>query len=108
MRTKARLRLGVQRVQLAKRIEMLKKQEGDDPDHDIPVDAHHAADEALSDPNAPKLQKGRLSRAIKADIFRAVVLAKTKEIRQQQEAEQKEKAKRASLGNAPAMPPRPS
>lgn len=105
MRAKTRLRLGVQRVQLAKRIESLRHQEGDDPDHDIPKDAHEAADQALSDPNAPKLQKGRLSRAVKADIFRAVVLAKTREMRQQAETEAHEK--RASVGKAPpGVPPK--
>jgi len=88
-------------VQLAKRIESLKHQEGEDPDHDIPQDAHAAADQALSDPNAPPLKQGRLSRAIKADIFRAVVLAKTREMKQQQEAEEKEQ-KRASIAGKPS------
>jgi len=92
---------------LAKRIESLKSQEGDDPDHDIPQDAHAAADQALSDPSRPPLQQGRLSRAIKADIFRAVVLAKTREMREKADAEAKEK--RASVGPAPpAMPQRPT
>lgn len=101
------MRLAVQRVQLARRIETLKMQEGEDSDHDIPQDAHAAADQALSDPNAPKLGQGRLSRALKADIFREIVLAKTREMRQQAETEARAN-KRTSISNAPPQqPPRP-
>lgn len=99
MRARARLQLAVRRLQLAKRIENLKAQEGDDPDQDMPQDAHAAADQAFSDPNKPPLQQGRLSRALKADIFRAVVIAKTKEMKAQQEAEANEK--RASISKPP-------
>lgn len=102
MRVKARLRLAIQRVQLAKRIEALKAQDDTD-DHDIPSDANHAADEALSSRDAPSLTQGRLSRAAKADIFRAVVLAKTKEMRLNEETENNE---RKASTSSPPLPQR--
>lgn len=90
-RIKARIRMGIQRVQLAKRIEKIKDQAEPD-DNDLPEDATKAADEALaSHEAAPMNAKSRISRAMKADIFRAVVLAKTKELREQKEQEESEK-----------------
>ncbi|KAI9668890.1 MAG: hypothetical protein M1831_000960 [Alyxoria varia] len=92
-RIKARLRLGVERVKLAKRIDDLKIEE-DNEEGDIPDDAASAADEALgSEESAEAVKSGqsRLSKAVKGDIFRAVVLAKTKELKQQKETENIEK-----------------
>lgn len=93
-RIKARLRLGVERVKLAKRIDDLKREEEAD-DADFPDDASSAADEALgSEESVTEMSSGksRLSKAVKGDIFRAVVLAKTKELRQQKETESVETA----------------
>jgi len=59
---------------------------------DIPADAGRAADEALGSRDTPVFtMQSRISRAAKADIFRAVVLAKTKEMRHQQETLKLEK-----------------
>lgn len=88
-RIKARMRLGIERVKLAKRIETLMQEEGPD-DEDLPADASKAADEALA--SSPASAAGRLSRAVKADIFRTVVLAKTKEMQQQKETESLEQS----------------
>ena len=92
-RIKARLRLGVERVKLAKRIDDLRIEE-DNEEGDIPSDAASAADEALgSEESAEAVKSGqsRLSKAVKGDIFRAVVMAKTKELKQQKETESIEK-----------------
>ena len=78
---------------MAKRIEDLKHQEEPD-DADFPDDASSAADEALGSEEsseAVSAGKSRLSKAVKGDIFRAVVLAKTRELRQQKETETAEK-----------------
>lgn len=109
------MRRGVERVQLAKRIDALKSQadiEGDETD--IPQDANQAAKEAFSiqgtekgvdtPPSTPNLKAhspsvgtsgasstgSRLSRAAKSEIFRAVVLAKTKELKAQKALEEME------------------
>ena len=85
---KNRLRLGIERVKLAQRIEKLRKEEGThEEDDDIPEDAERAADQALS-PGTESSAKSRFSRAMKADIFRAVVLAKTREMREQKATEE--------------------
>ena len=98
-RVRLRFKLGVQRVQLAQRIERLKQQENaagiEDRDDDIPGDADSAADVALSS-DAPKLLKGQLSRARKADIMRAVVLAASKEMKAKQEYDEEEQLAHAT------------
>lgn len=103
-RVKARMRRGIERVQLAKRIESLMlqaSQEGDETD--IPQDPTEAAQEAftvegtekgtetppatidtrrefpLGGSSSTTSTANRLSRAAKSDIFRAVVIAKAKE-----------------------------
>ncbi|KAI9727922.1 MAG: hypothetical protein M1828_005327 [Chrysothrix sp. TS-e1954] len=87
-RIKARMRLGIERVKLTQRISVLKADTQGDEEEDLPQDASRAADEALSSRDAKPLStKDRMSRAAKADIFRAVVLAKTKEMRQLKETE---------------------
>lgn len=102
------MRLGIERVQLTKRIESLKKQEGHDEDADIPNDSVKAAEEALQSkthtaPKAPTEGKVSLrSRAARGDIFRAVVLAKVREIKQQREAEQAEKDAASSSAHVSA------
>lgn len=84
-----RLRLAIARVQLAKRIESLQR-EAEQAD-DIPASPNDAALEAF-----PGRGGSALSRKLKGDIFRAVVLAKAKEMRAQQESEEAEKAALAS------------
>ncbi|TEA12479.1 Calcium/calmodulin-dependent protein kinase cmkA [Colletotrichum sidae] len=83
---KARLRRGVEMVKLANRIEMLKIQEEDNEDSDFPVDAVSAADQAKTGaPETTEGQKRSLSRTIKGAIFREVVMAKVREMKQQQD-----------------------
>jgi len=77
---RTRLRLGISRVQLAKRIEQLQNQA--DQEDDIPTSPTDAATEAYASKGA-----SALSRKLKGDIFRAVVLAKAKEMRAQKDAE---------------------
>lgn len=87
---RARLRAGIQRVQLAKRIEQLKAQSADD-EEDIPQSPSEAAtDVYLRGGGSP------LSRKLKGDIFRAVVVAKAREMRQQKENEEALKAAHAA------------
>nr|XP_036585587.1 calcium calmodulin-dependent protein kinase [Colletotrichum truncatum]KAF6795638.1 calcium calmodulin-dependent protein kinase [Colletotrichum truncatum] len=83
---KARLRRGVEMVKLANRIDLLKTQEEDKEDSDFPVDAVSAADQAKSGGPEPSAgEKRSLSRTIKGAIFREVVLAKVREMKQQQD-----------------------
>jgi calcium/calmodulin-dependent protein kinase I len=80
---RARFRVGIQRVQLAKRIEALKNQEPDaDHDEDMPRNASQAATEAYASKGM-----GPLTKKLKGDIFRAVVLAKAREMKANEDAE---------------------
>ncbi|ORY00243.1 kinase-like domain-containing protein [Clohesyomyces aquaticus] len=93
---KARLRRGIELVKLANRIEALKMQEdeeGEAPaDKDMPVNAletagealaAHSTDRALTTPEKQTSSgKGRLSRIAKGAIFREVVLAKVRELKE--------------------------
>lgn len=100
---KARLKRGVELVKLANRIEALKMQEDGDEEGDVPSNAHQAAGEALAAHNtdrglsiprgqagAPK-EKQRLSRLARGAIFREVVLAKVREMKEQEAREQFER-----------------
>jgi calcium/calmodulin-dependent protein kinase I len=92
---KARLRRGIEIVKLANRIEALKMQEDDEGEtpgeKDVPRDAVHAADVALSSGAAGHDDSERagpgpggkrsLSAITKKAIFREVVLAKVKEMK---------------------------
>ncbi|KAF8424639.1 kinase-like domain-containing protein [Tirmania nivea] len=83
---KARLRRGVEMVKLKNRIEALKMQEDDDTS-DLPShSATTTAKTTISSGNAK--QPPRLSRAARSAIFREVVLAKVREMKEQ-EAQQK-------------------
>lgn len=98
---RARLRRGIEKVKLANRIEALKMQEEDPDNSDMPTDATLAADQSarFSPSNgtgsssagagdsggAGEPAKRRLSKAIKGAIFREVVLAKVREMKQQEE-----------------------
>ncbi len=110
---RARLRRGIEMVKLANRIEALKMQEDDPEDSDMPKDATLAADQARhfnssrtntmesdsagaagpaaagdgSSSSAPAADGGKrtLSKTIKGAIFREVVLAKVREMKEQEE-----------------------
>ncbi|KAI9684546.1 MAG: hypothetical protein M1822_005634 [Bathelium mastoideum] len=107
--TKARLRRGIELVQLKNRIEALRM-ETDETDEgmedDIPKDSesaagqaalHHHANDGASDPN--RLSPGRpahrrersLSKIARSQIFREVVLAKVREMKRDQERQRVEK-----------------
>lgn len=107
---KARLRRGIEMVKLANRIEALKMQEDDSEDSDMPTDAYAAADRSRvstglsqkSDTSESSETKRNLSKKLKGAIFREVVLAKVREMKQQEQtlkvAEEVEKeAKRRSF-----------
>ncbi|PQE31341.1 calcium calmodulin-dependent kinase protein [Rutstroemia sp. NJR-2017a WRK4] len=104
---KARLRRGIEMVKLANRIELLKMQEDDDAESDVPSPAQAAA-EAVSahdhPAGVPRQDSGSsaasgstspgkksLSRMAKGAIFREVVLAKVREVKEQEAAAQIEK-----------------
>lgn len=103
---KARLRRGIELVKLANRIEALKMQEDEEEDvpgeADMPANAREAAGEALTahqtdrgltvPETQPNPQKGRLSRLAKGAIFREVVLAKVREMKEQEAREKFEKS----------------
>lgn len=106
---KARLRRGIELVKLANRIEALKMQEDDEEDvpgeADVPADAAEAAGEALAahkggrglatGQNAAGSSTGkgpgRLSRLAKGAIFREVVLAKVREMKDVEKQKEFEK-----------------
>lgn len=104
---KARLRRGIEIIKLANRIEALKIKEDEDEDvpgeGDVPANAQEAAGLALNRNKRPKglstsemPQKGsRLSKAARGAIFREVVLAKVREIKEKREQDEK-LGKRAS------------
>ncbi|KAK3328894.1 calcium/calmodulin-dependent protein kinase [Apodospora peruviana] len=101
--TKARLRRGIELVKLANRIEALKMQEDDPENSDMPKDSTLAADQ--SRPFAPRANSGNsssniaggsgaaagggekrtLSKTIKGAIFREVVLAKVREMKEKEQ-----------------------
>ncbi|KAK3341759.1 calcium/calmodulin-dependent protein kinase [Lasiosphaeria hispida] len=93
--TKARLRRGIEMVKLANRIEALKMQEDDPENSDMPKDSTLAADQSRSTPSSqanetstdasgPR-EKRSLSKTIKGAIFREVVLAKVREMKEQEQ-----------------------
>jgi len=100
---KAKLKRGIELVKLANRIDALKLQEEDpepnSPDaNDIPSNAQNAAGLAvkntirgvspgrgLATPDSP--EKRRLSSAAKSAIFREVVLAKVREMKEQEKSD---------------------
>jgi calcium/calmodulin-dependent protein kinase I len=107
---KARLRRGIELVKLANRIEALKMQEDDEDDApgqaDVPANATEAAGEALAAHTegkglttsetvvpaaSPSKGPGRLSRLAKGAIFREVVLAKVREMKETEKQKEFEK-----------------
>jgi calcium/calmodulin-dependent protein kinase I len=99
---KARLKRGIELVKLANRIEALKMQEDEEDDvpgqADMPANAREAAGEAIAAHSTDKglatkenatvsgtgKGPGRLSRIAKGAIFREVVLAKVREMKEQE------------------------
>lgn len=105
---KARLRRGIEMVKLANRIEALKMQEDEGEDSDMPTwelpegTSDPAAAAGSSKPKAEGEAKSALAKKLKGAIFREVVLAKVREMKQQEQtlkvAEEVEKeAKRRSF-----------
>lgn len=77
-------------VKLANRIEALKAQEEDPENSDMPKDATSAADQSRrsnsgSENGGEQGGKRNLSKAVKSAIFREVVLAKVREMKEQEE-----------------------
>lgn len=111
---KARLRRGIEIIKLANRIEALKMQEDEEEappgQADVPANPKDAASSALSGENAGAHLSGSrpggkksLSKIAKGAIFREVVFAKVKELKEQEkhakmEKDAHEKAKRSSTG----------
>ncbi|KAI0515290.1 Pkinase-domain-containing protein [Xylaria bambusicola] len=95
---KARLRRGIELVKLTNRIEALKIQEDDPENPDFPGDSVAAASEAQdaqSQAGTSNGGKGKLSRAVKGAIFREVVLAKVREMKEKEQTEKvKEEAEK--------------
>ena len=89
-RIKTRMRLAIERVRLANRIESIRRQQ-EEEDPDFPSNSERAADEALQTPDgAAKSKEGHMSRAQQADILRNVVLAKAREEKEIQETKEME------------------
>ncbi|ESZ95563.1 calcium/calmodulin-dependent protein kinase [Sclerotinia borealis F-4128] len=101
---KARLRRGIEMVKLANRIEMLKMQEDDNEESDLPGNATAAASDAISGGIERKNtssssasgstspgEKRTLSKIAKGAIFREVVLAKVREVKAEEAAAQIER-----------------
>ncbi|KAI9812413.1 MAG: hypothetical protein M1827_004644 [Pycnora praestabilis] len=102
---KARLKRGIELVRLANRIENLRMREDDEEDappnqEDVPSNSGEAAGQALSAHSTHKGltptpgstgEKKSLSKIARGAIFREVVLAKVREVKQNEELEQVEK-----------------
>lgn len=87
---KARLRRGIEMVKLANRIEALKMQEDDAEDSDMPTwevpeESGSPAPSASSTPKPAGEAKKNLSKKLKGAIFREVVLAKVREMKEQEQ-----------------------
>lgn len=88
---KARLRRGIEIIKLANRIEALRMQEDDEdiPNvADVPADPHAAAKDAVAGKSSGSSSSGNkksLSQIAKGAIFREVVLAKVREMKQQEQ-----------------------
>ncbi|POS87812.1 Protein kinase-like (PK-like) [Erysiphe pulchra] len=107
---KARLRRGIEIVKLANQIEALKLQVDEADDPDVPSNAKSAAVAALNGPTdasstkpATSTDRPPLTRDVKASIFREIVLAKVREMKEVERRIQVERdaqinaAKRKSL-----------
>ncbi|KAK7968994.1 Calcium/calmodulin-dependent protein kinase cmkA [Apiospora saccharicola] len=94
---KARLKRGIEMVKLANRIEALKMQEDDPENPDLPQNPAVAASAAAAS------GKDKLNKAVKGAIFREVVMAKVREMKEQEQTlkvkeEVEKEARRKSFG----------
>ncbi|KAI0175775.1 calcium/calmodulin-dependent protein kinase 1 [Hypoxylon sp. FL1284] len=102
---KARLRRGIELVKLANRIEALKIQEDDPENPDFPGEPGPAAGQssaANASATPGETGKSKLTRAMRGAIFREVVLAKVREMKEQEQTlkvteEVEKEAKRKSF-----------
>ena len=117
---KARLRRGIEIVKLANRIEILKMQEDDEEDApgqaDVPTDAKAAAGAALSGQDAGAALttsssagerpggKKSLSKLAKGAIFREIVLAKVREMKESEKQLQVEKEAQDNAAKRKSFP----
>ena len=97
---RARLKRGVEMVRLANRIQALRMQADEDGKEDLPESPGGAAAQAAggaagSKPDEPPKDKGarRLSRAARSAIFREVVLAKVRDMKEQEKRDEATKTK---------------
>ncbi|KAI0168777.1 calcium/calmodulin-dependent protein kinase [Pestalotiopsis sp. NC0098] len=103
---KARLKRGIEMVKLANRIEALRMQEDDPENPDFPADSKDAAkDAATANSSDPPREKKSLSRIARGAIFREVVLAKVREMKEQEQTlkvkeEAEKEARRRSFNGA--------
>ncbi|RYP39683.1 hypothetical protein DL767_002064 [Monosporascus sp. MG133] len=89
---RARLRRGIEIVKLANRIEALKMSDDDPENPDFPEDATAAAASNIAEKTslpvtAASTGKEKLNRAVKGAIFREVVLAKVREMKEQEQTQ---------------------
>ncbi|KAK2774862.1 hypothetical protein FQN53_003477 [Emmonsiellopsis sp. PD_33] len=113
---KARLKRGIEIIKLANRIEALRMHEEDEEDIPSAVDmstetttttaepaspehpSHKTAETASSDAPADGTKKRSLSRIARGAIFREVVLAKVREMKEAEEKEQIEREAKVKAG----------
>ena len=101
---KARLRRGIEIIKLANRIEALKMQEDDEEDIPNPSDissdttpfpsVSDGKSEGAPDGTPGTMKKRSLSKIARGSIFREVVLAKVREVKQNEEREKIEREAR--------------
>ncbi|KAI1820225.1 Pkinase-domain-containing protein [Xylaria intraflava] len=88
---KARLRRGIELVKLTNRIEALKIQEDDPENPDFADNTEVSVDKIQNAPiqttATPTGGAGRLNRAVKGAIFREIVLAKVREMKEQEQTQ---------------------
>jgi len=89
---RARLRRGIEIVKLANRIEALKMSDDDPENPDFPEDSAAAAASNIAEKtslpsSAASTGKEKLNRAVKGAIFREVVLAKVREMKEQEQTQ---------------------
>jgi calcium/calmodulin-dependent protein kinase I len=97
---KARLKRGIEMVKLANRIESLKMQEDDPESPDFPADAPSGAGAS-----GGTREKRSLSKIARGAIFREIVLAKVREMKEQEQTlkvkeEVEKEARRRSFNGA--------
>lgn len=98
---KARLKRGIEMVKLANRIEALKMQEDDPENPDFPAGSQSSSG---GDPSQPR-EKKSLSKIARGAIFREIVLAKVREMKEQEQTlkvkeEVEKEARRRSFNGA--------